>query len=126
MHSPDPDPSLLVTVTILLYLPLPPSSAHISSLHDGLKRLDVLGMSTLILTLSFLIVNLNIGGQTVPWDSPVVIVLFCVAVLGALVFVWVEGRAELPVVPLRLFREWKWRNVPIMTGESLRFFSCWI
>ncbi len=32
-------------------------------------------------------------------------------------FVFAEKYAKLPVAPLNLFVQWKWRNVPIMLGE---------
>ena len=43
------------------------------------------------------------GGTTYPWSSPVIVGLFAASVLALAVFVWVELRADDPVLPIRLF-----------------------
>lgn len=43
------------------------------------------------------------GGTTYPWSSPVIVGLFVGSVLALAVFVWVESRADEPVLPIRLF-----------------------
>ena len=65
--------------------------------------LDVLGSVVLVSAVSALIFALALGGETVAWDSPLVIGLLVVAVVGAWVFVWWERRAVEPLLPMRLF-----------------------
>lgn len=108
-------------VTFLLYraLHLPPSTARITSFRDGVKRVDLLGMLMIVLSLSFVIVSLNLGGQTLPWNAPTIIGCFSASFVSFVAFVVVENFAELPVAPMHLFVQWRWRNVPIMIGVFL-------
>ncbi|KAJ7584656.1 major facilitator superfamily domain-containing protein [Mycena floridula] len=73
-------------------------------------------MFFLVASLSFLVVALNLGGQSIPWSSPSIIGILCAAVVSLVAFVIAEFYAELPVAPVNLFSQWKWRNVPIMLG----------
>lgn len=44
------------------------------------------------------------GGGEYAWTSPMIIALFVGSVVALAVFVWVEIRAEEPILPMRLFR----------------------
>lgn len=79
--------------------------------------MDLMGMTMLIGTLSFLVIGLNSGGQVAPWNSPMIIGMFTAAAASFVLFVIAEKYAKLPVAPLGLFVQWKWRNVPIMMGR---------
>ena len=51
-----------------------------------------------------LLLGLNFGGSTFPWDSPKVICLIIFGALMSLLFIWSEKRlAEYPLMPLGLF-----------------------
>ena len=51
------------------------------------------------------LLGLNFGGATYPWDSPKVICLVVVGGLMTFAFVFNEGRiAAHPILPLKLFR----------------------
>lgn len=67
-------------------------------------RIDYLGMVTVALGASMLVLAASFGGTTYAWGSWQIIGLLVggVAVLG--VFVLVESRAVEPILPLRLFR----------------------
>jgi EmrB/QacA subfamily drug resistance transporter len=67
-------------------------------------RIDYLGMATVAIGASMLVLAASLGGTTYPWGSWQIIGLLVggVAVLG--VFVLVESRAVEPILPLRLFQ----------------------
>lgn len=71
---------------------------------DGkLKRIDFLGSGLLSATIICFLLVLDLGGQKMPWSSPVVLVLAGLAVAFGLLFLLVEGYwAREPVFPLRL------------------------
>lgn len=77
-----------------------------------------MGMMTLIATLTFLVIALNLGGQAYPWNSSIIIGMFCAAAASFLAFVVAENFAQLPVAPMYLFVQWEWRNVPLIIGAS--------
>jgi Fungal trichothecene efflux pump (TRI12) len=111
-------PTSLSTVTLILVralgLPHPPSHSH--GFRATFAKLDFTGMIMLMSTLSFLIVALNLGGQAFAWNSPVIIGMFCAAVVSFIAFVVAENYAKMPVAPLALFVQWQWRNVPLILG----------
>ena len=45
------------------------------------------------------------GGGEYAWTSPVIIGLFVASAAALVAFVWVEGRAKEPILPMRLFRD---------------------
>ncbi len=65
---------------------------------------DVWGIVTLAPALVGILLATSWGGTTYAWDSPVIITLFVVGGLLLGAFVFVELRAEEPLLPLRLFR----------------------
>lgn len=67
-------------------------------------RFDVPGAVAMAGATSCLVLALSWGGNTYAWDDPVIVGLFAGAAVLAAVFVWVENRAENPVIPLRFFK----------------------
>jgi EmrB/QacA subfamily drug resistance transporter len=65
-------------------------------------RLDVGGAMLLLTATGLLVFGLEAGGRSFGWTSPIIIGSFVVAVAAALTFVWWEGRAVEPLVPLEL------------------------
>jgi len=84
-----------------------------------MKTLDIGGIITLMATLAFFIVGLNIGGQSKPWNSPLVVGMLCAAGVTFILFVIAENKAKEPIAPPRLFTQWRWRNVPLVIGRIL-------
>ncbi len=72
----------------------------------GVKAIDWAGsLSILALTL-MLLLGLDFGGDTFPWNSPKVICLILFGALCSLLFIWSEKRwAKYPLIPLGLFKE---------------------
>ena len=67
------------------------------------KRIDVLGAVTLIITLVFLLLGLNSGGNIVPWMHPLVLTTIPLSVVSLLIFIYVEiTYASEPIIPVKL------------------------
>ncbi|CAG8746847.1 3430_t:CDS:2, partial [Racocetra persica] len=75
----------LIAVIWFLRLPKPTGS-----LLDKIKRIDIIGTIVIIFATVCILLPLNWGGSTYPWNSPVVIVLLCVGALGYVIFGLVE------------------------------------
>ncbi len=68
-------------------------------------KLDYSGMALLAISTSAFILATTWGGSTYTWESPQIISLIVVALVGALLFVFNEQRVAEPIIPLRLFKE---------------------
>jgi len=73
---------------------------------DGLKAIDWLGSLSIIGLVLMLLLGLDFGGETFPWNSPTVICLIVFGALMSVVFIFCEKRlAKYPVMPLTLFQK---------------------
>lgn len=68
----------------------------------ALSNFDSLGSVSLVVTVTSLILALNLGGNMFPWTSPVIIGCFTIFGLVGCGFVAVEMRAKQPLMPLNL------------------------
>lgn len=79
------------------------------SLTQSLRRVDFAGalfMSVSVLSLLFI---LDVGGEKVPWNSPLILILLGTSVAAGVLFVLAEKRwAAEPIFPLHLLSN---RNV---------------
>jgi EmrB/QacA subfamily drug resistance transporter len=66
--------------------------------------MDYLGALTLAGTLASIVLFTSLGGTTWAWDSPQIIGLIVLSVVLLPLFVFIEGRAAEPILPLSLFR----------------------
>ena len=62
-------------------------------------RIDYLGAGLLALALASLVLMVSLGGTTFPWASSEIIGLGAATVVSVAAFLWVERRAEEPVLP---------------------------
>ena len=67
-------------------------------------KLDILGVATLILAVVPLMLALSWGGVQYSWGSPQVAGFMAFSAVMAGLFVFIETRAEQPIVPLHLFK----------------------
>ncbi|PGH14328.1 hypothetical protein AJ79_03150 [Helicocarpus griseus UAMH5409] len=68
-----------------------------------IKRIDLLGAGTLVVTLVLLLVGLNCGGNQVPWNSPLIWTTLPLSGVFLVLFIYVEEKvASEPVIPVRL------------------------
>ena len=69
-------------------------------LKDGLEGFDVAGSMLLTVSVAFLILGLNLGGNIYPWKHWVVITSLVVATVTGAILVKVESKASRAVMPL--------------------------
>ncbi len=85
---------------LILYLPYNKSALK--------RNIDWWGALTIVAAIVSLLLALTWGGQKEPkgyaWISPQIIGLFAAAAVLVGVFIWIEGRAAEPIVPLQLFK----------------------
>lgn len=79
-------------------------------------RLDILGMTTMAITTTAIILVISWGGREYGWASPVILGLVGLAVVVGAVLILIERRAVEPVIPLHLFRD---RNFNLATAGGL-------
>jgi MFS family permease len=65
-----------------------------------IKRIDFLGSLLLIATVTSLIMGLNLGGNVLSWGHPAVITSLVSFVILAILFIRVELKAKMPVMPI--------------------------
>jgi EmrB/QacA subfamily drug resistance transporter len=66
--------------------------------------MDYLGAITLAGTLASVVLFTSLGGTTWAWSSPQIIGLIVLSIVFLPAFLWVESRADEPILPLSLFR----------------------
>lgn len=69
------------------------------------RPLDVPGVVLLLLAVVPILLALSLGGHDLAWSSPQIVGLLGLGLAAGLAFVWVERRAEEPILPLGLFRD---------------------
>ncbi|KAF2460943.1 putative MFS transporter [Lineolata rhizophorae] len=73
---------------------------------EGVKAIDWLGSLSLVALVLMLLLGLDFGGATFPWNSPTVICLIVFGGLMTIFFILSEKRlARYPLMPLGIFRE---------------------
>ncbi|MGO4382738.1 MDR family MFS transporter [Specibacter sp. RAF43] len=100
---------VLAIAAAVFFLKLPP--------HPKIKaQVDVAGMALLGITSTLLVLVSTWGGTKYAWGSPTIIAMIAGTVVAAALFVWVEHRAEHPIMSLHLFQE---RNFNLTTSAGL-------
>lgn len=67
-------------------------------------KIDFAGAITFIIGITSLLIVLTLGGQSYAWTSPFIILLLIGAICFLILFIYIESKAEEPLVPLNLFR----------------------
>jgi predicted MFS family arabinose efflux permease len=70
--------------------------------REAFKTFDFQGSAVLTITITCLILGINLGGNVLPWKHPFIIVSLVLAVAGACLMVPISKRAQRPVLPLHL------------------------
>jgi MFS family permease len=78
-----------------------------TKLSDGLMAVDWFGTLSILAVTLLLLLGLDFGGVTFPWDSPKVICLIVFGTLMISFFLYSEKRlAKYPLMPLSIFKDW--------------------
>ena len=96
-----------------------PHPAYNAKIKETVRQMDIFGMGLMVSWLTLLIVALNLGGDAYAWNSPIIIGLLAGTGAAFIAFIVAENFAAQPVIPMGLFVSWKYRNVPIITGNLI-------
>jgi EmrB/QacA subfamily drug resistance transporter len=80
---------------------------------EGPVKFDVAGMFTMVVGVVSLLLALTFGGDKYEWTSWQIIALFAAALVFLTLFVFVERKAEEPILPMHLF---KYRTFTVLNG----------
>lgn len=83
---------------------------------EARPRMDYLGMAMMAIATASLVLVGTWGGSEYAWASPTILGLGAAAVITGALFVWVESRAQAPIIPLHLFGD---RNFNLTTVAAL-------
>ncbi|KAF5536869.1 multidrug resistance protein fnx1 [Fusarium mexicanum] len=94
-------PSLLLIPIIGVLVKVPPKQSD----KSYLTRIDFLGVFFTCSFLILLLLGLNTGGNTVPWLHPLPLTTIPLSMLCFAGFIWWEGKAKQPIIPVALLRD---------------------
>ncbi|KAG0291872.1 hypothetical protein BGZ96_004774 [Linnemannia gamsii] len=101
------------TLAVMLKLPRPKGD-----IWSKIKAIDWAGTFFMAITAVFLLLPTNLGGNLYPWNSPLIITLYALAIPSIVMFLLVEAKhAENPIVPPYL-----WKNHNVVTLLSINVF----
>jgi hypothetical protein len=94
------------------------------NLKETVAKIDILGLLLGTAAVILLLIPISDGGHAgTPWNSPMVIAMFCTGGACLLGFLWVEGyHATLPMMPLSMFRS---VSVSAMLAQSFLLGACY-
>ncbi|KGE19495.1 MDR family MFS transporter [Paenibacillus wynnii] len=79
-------------------------------------KIDIAGALLFASGMGALLFGLTVGGQSLAWSSPLLVMILSASVLLLVVFLRVELKASEPMLPLGLFSI---RNIAVSTGANL-------
>ncbi|WP_209863618.1 MDR family MFS transporter [Paenibacillus shirakamiensis] len=109
----------------------------IKYLHEHIEKrkvkIDYAGAVTFTVGVTALLFGLAAGGQQLAWTSPVLLLIFALAILALVLFFLVEKKAEEPLVPLHMFkyRDIAFSNIASLLASALligltSYFPLWV
>ncbi|KAJ2545945.1 hypothetical protein EV175_005784 [Coemansia sp. RSA 1933] len=105
---------VLLLIIFFMRMPRPRDSAF-----EKLKRIDFIGILTIVAGIVMLQLALVWGGQEHPWKSAAVIVPLILGILLLIVFVIIEWKVpKEPIMPMRLFKS---RNTTLIFLSQITF-----
>ncbi|KAG0089481.1 hypothetical protein BGZ92_004718 [Podila epicladia] len=112
----------LASVVIVLFYKMPFQK---TGLKEQLRRIDYLGVFFIMAAITCLLLPLTMGGTTFAWNSPAIIIMFCVFAVLMGVLIVVESKATEAIIPPSLFKN---RDVVILYSinglTGLIFMGC--
>ncbi|WVQ84267.1 hypothetical protein IAT38_006419 [Cryptococcus sp. DSM 104549] len=113
-----PVPLSFFSILVFLYRARPKLAELQAGEKSGLKMedIDVLGSALLMAAITLLMIVVNLGGDEIPWTSPLIPGLLAVGAIATVVFFRHESKVKLPVLPLGLV---KTRHMVSQVGLNL-------
>lgn len=93
---------LTVLAVLLVFLTVKIPVSQNETTDDKFKRIDILGATSLLISIILLLFALNSGGNSVSWTSPLVLTTLPLSLIILVAFIYIEDRAEEPIIPVRL------------------------
>ncbi|MDR0298731.1 MAG: MFS transporter [Streptococcaceae bacterium] len=87
----------------------------------SVARVDFVGSLLSIIVLFSLTLAL-VQGNDWKWNSPLIIGLFVLSIVGLVIFIWYERRIEAPMIPMRLFSHRQYDGAALTILLSTIFF----
>lgn len=94
-------PVVLSGIVVYFMVDVPPKQSDKSLL----SRIDFGGVFLTISFLVLMLLGLNAGGNLVPWTHPLPLTTIPLALVLFAVFLWWEGTARQPIIPVRLLAD---------------------
>ncbi|KAL8689325.1 MAG: hypothetical protein Q9224_004662 [Gallowayella concinna] len=93
--------TLLSGLLVALLVRMP--TTEVKDLEEKWRRVDFLGSLVLVTAIILLLVGLNSGGNTVPWNHPLVLASLPISFILFIAFAYVEvNLAVEPIIPVKL------------------------
>ena len=89
------------------------------TLTEAFQTFDTYGTICMMFTVSGLILGVNLGGNIFAWTHPFVIGSLIVSLIAGVGLVFVERKAERPILPLKLFT-----TIPVANVICSNFVAC--
>jgi MFS family permease len=97
---------VLIFIAVCITTPdtLGPRLAETSgrSIMESMKAFDNAGSLLLVIAVSTLVLGMNLGGNVLPWSSPIVLAALAIAAMSTIWLIYIETKADRPVMPLDL------------------------
>lgn len=107
-----------VIVALASYFVLPSNMPKVD-VRETIRKIDFLGLFTGSAFIVLVLIAISQGGQPgTPWNSPFVIAMLTVGGTLGILFLFVEWRATLPMMPLDMFQR---PSVAAMLAQSFLF-----
>lgn len=94
-------PILVSAVAVAVLVKVPPKQSD----KSFLARIDFAGVFLTSSFLVLLLLGLNSGGSQVPWTHPLPLTTIPLSIVTFVGFIWWEGRARQPIIPVKLLLE---------------------
>ncbi|KAI4278725.1 MAG: hypothetical protein L6R38_005180 [Xanthoria sp. 2 TBL-2021] len=93
--------TLLSCVLVAIFVRMP--TTEVKDVEEKWRRVDVLGSLVLVSAIILLLVGLNSGGNTVPWNHPLVLASLPISLVLFAGFAYVETNLAIePIIPVKL------------------------
>ncbi|KAJ9154906.1 Major facilitator superfamily [Pleurostoma richardsiae] len=116
-------PPILASACVVVMWVSLPLKPIVGSWREKVQKIDWFGLGAVVVGVMFLLIPINSGGTTWPWNSALVISMLVVGGVSSILFVVVEKRfAKIPMIPPRLFGH---KSTTILYVQSALYDLVW-